>query len=86
MSYQAVLRNTSSVLITSAPVGMRISILQSSGYGSLQRNLKTQLPILMAGKFRNGSGIPVTSTLQALIGQTVLTINGDGSAGEQIIL
>ena len=34
MSYQAVIRNASSVLVTSAPVGMRISILQGSASGS----------------------------------------------------
>ena len=34
MSYQAVIRNASSILVTSAPVGMRISILQGSASGS----------------------------------------------------
>ncbi|WP_293872477.1 hypothetical protein [Flavobacterium sp.] len=34
MSYQAVVRNLSSALIVSSPVGMRISILQSSASGS----------------------------------------------------
>ncbi len=34
MSYQAVIRNSSSVLITSTPVGMRISILQGSATGT----------------------------------------------------
>ncbi len=30
MSYQAVIRNSSNALLTSTPVGMQISILQSS--------------------------------------------------------
>lgn len=34
MSYQAVIRNTSNVLVTSTTVGMRISILQGSSTGS----------------------------------------------------
>ena len=34
ISYQAVIRNSSSVLITSTPVGMRISILQGSATGT----------------------------------------------------
>jgi uncharacterized protein (TIGR02145 family) len=34
MSYQAVIRNSSSTLITSTPVGMRISILQGSATGT----------------------------------------------------
>ena len=34
MSYQAVIRNSSSVLVVSAPVGMRLSILQGSSSGS----------------------------------------------------
>ena len=33
MSYQAVIRNTTNVLVTSAPVGMQISILQGSASG-----------------------------------------------------
>ena len=33
MSYQAVIRNTSNVLVTSATVGMRISILQGTILG-----------------------------------------------------
>ena len=34
MSYQAVIRNSSSALVVSAPVGMRISLLQGSASGS----------------------------------------------------
>ena len=34
MSYQAVIRNNSSVLVTSTPVGMKISILQGSASGT----------------------------------------------------
>ncbi len=34
MSYQAVIRNSSNALITSSPIGMRVSILQGSAFGS----------------------------------------------------
>ena len=34
MSYQAVIRSSSNTLITSAPIGMRISILQGSSNGT----------------------------------------------------
>jgi len=34
MSYQAVIRNSSNALLTSTPVGMRISILQGSIFGA----------------------------------------------------
>jgi trimeric autotransporter adhesin len=34
MSYQAVIRNASNVLVTNAPIGMKISILQSSASGT----------------------------------------------------
>jgi len=43
MSYQAVLRNSSSALITSAPVGMKISILQGSATGTVSYS-ETQRP------------------------------------------
>ncbi len=43
MSYQAVLRNSSSTLITSAPVGMKISILQGSSTGTTVY-AETQMP------------------------------------------
>jgi hypothetical protein len=54
---------------------MRISILQSSATGTVAYSeTKAQLPILMVVSLEIGSGIPVTGTLQALIGQTVLTL------------
>ena len=34
MSYQAVIRNSSDALITSTPVGMRISVLQGTSTGT----------------------------------------------------
>lgn len=34
MSYQAVIRNSSNALVTSSPIGMQISILQSSASGT----------------------------------------------------
>jgi len=43
MSYQAVIRNASNALITSAPVGMRISILQGSSIGTAVY-VETQTP------------------------------------------
>jgi hypothetical protein len=43
MSYQAVIRNSSSALITSTPVGMKISILQGSSTGTAVY-LETQTP------------------------------------------
>ena len=33
LSYQAVIRNASNALVTNAPVGMRVSILQGSAAG-----------------------------------------------------
>ena len=44
MSYQAVVRNNSSVLITSTTVGMRVSILQGSPTGTLVYT-ETQTPV-----------------------------------------
>ena len=43
MSYQAVLRNSSNALITSSPVGMKISILQGSATGTVVYS-ETQTP------------------------------------------
>jgi hypothetical protein len=34
MSYQAVIRNSSNILVTNAPIGMKISIIQSSPNGT----------------------------------------------------
>jgi hypothetical protein len=68
MSYQAVLRNSSSVLITSAPVGMRISILQSSATGTVAYS-ETQSPTTNTNglvSLEIGSGIPVTGTFASI--------------------
>ena len=43
MSYQAVIRNSSNALVTSSPVGMRISILQGSASGTVVYT-ETQTP------------------------------------------
>jgi hypothetical protein len=44
MSYQAVIRDASSKLIKSLPVGMRISILQGSVSGAIVYS-ETQIPV-----------------------------------------
>ena len=43
MSYQAVIRNSSNTLITSAPIGMQISVLQGSASGTAVY-VETQTP------------------------------------------
>jgi uncharacterized protein (TIGR02145 family) len=68
MSYQGVLRNSSSVLITSAQVGMRISILQSSATGTVAYS-ETQSPTTNANglvSLEIGSGTPVTGTFAGI--------------------
>jgi hypothetical protein len=57
MSYQGVLRNSSSALITSAPVGMR-SILQTGATGTVACETQNPLPMLMAVSLEIGSGTP----------------------------
>jgi hypothetical protein len=64
MSYQAVIRNSSDALVTSAPVGMRISILQGSSSGTAVY-AETQTPSTNANGLVSveiGSGTPVTGT------------------------
>lgn len=68
MSYQAVLRNSSSALITSAPVGMKISILQGSttgavAYSEIQRP-NTNVNGLVSLEI--GSGTPITGTFAGI--------------------
>jgi uncharacterized protein (TIGR02145 family) len=68
MSYQGVLRNSSSALITSAPVGMRISILQSSATGTVAYS-ETQSPTTNVNglvSLEIGSGTPVTGTFAGI--------------------
>ena len=65
MSYQAVLRNSNGGLITSAPVGMRISILQ----GSSAVYVETQTPSTSANglvSLEIGTGIVVTGTFATI--------------------
>ena len=65
MSYQAVIRNSSQVLVTSAVVGMKISILQGSATGTAVF-VETQTPTTNANgliSIEIGSGTPVTGTI-----------------------
>jgi hypothetical protein len=68
MSYQAVLRSSSSALITSAPVGMKISVLQGSATGTVAYS-ETQSPTTNANgliSLEIGSGTPVTGTFAGI--------------------
>ncbi|WP_395050023.1 hypothetical protein [Flavobacterium sp.] len=68
MSYQAVIRNSSSALITSTPVGMKISILQGSSTGTAVY-VETQTPSTNANglvSLEIGTGTPVTGTFSAI--------------------
>ncbi len=68
MSYQAVIRNSSSVLITSTPVGMKISILQGSSTGTAVY-VETQTPSTNANGLASleiGTGTPVTGTFAGI--------------------
>jgi hypothetical protein len=68
MSYQAVLRNSNGGLITSAPVGMRISILQGSSTGTAVY-VETQTPSTNANglvSLQIGTGTPVTGTFAGI--------------------
>ena len=68
MSYQAVIRNSSNVLLTSSSVGMQISILQGSSTGTAVY-IETQTPITNANglvSLEIGSGTPVTGTFAGI--------------------
>ncbi len=68
MSYQAVLRNSSSVLIKSTTVGMRISVLQGSAAGTAVY-VETQRPVTNANGLASleiGNGNPVTGTFAGI--------------------
>jgi hypothetical protein len=68
MSYQAVLRNSNGALITSAPVGMRISILQGSSPVTAVY-VETQTPSTNANglvSLEIGTGIVVTGTFATI--------------------
>ena len=64
MSYQAVIRNSSNALVTSTPVGMKISVLQGSSTGSAVY-VETQTPSTNANglvSLEIGTGTAVTGT------------------------
>jgi hypothetical protein len=68
MSYQAVIRNSSNALITSTPVGMKISILQGSPTGTAVY-VETQTPSTNANglvSLEIGTGIVVTGTFATI--------------------
>jgi hypothetical protein len=70
ISYQAVIRNSSNSLVTSSPVGMRISILQGSAAGTevykeiFNPNPQTNTNGLVTVEI--GSGVPLTGTFAAI--------------------
>jgi hypothetical protein len=70
MSYQAVIRNSSSTLITSTPVGMRISILQGSATGTaVYVEIYNPNPVTNANglvSLEIGTGLPVTGTFATI--------------------
>ncbi len=68
MSYQAVIRNSSSALITSSSVGMRISILQGSSTGTIVYS-ETQTPTTNANglvSLEIGTGTVVTGSFASI--------------------
>lgn len=68
MSYQAIIRNSNNTLITSTPIGMRISILQGSTSGTAVY-IETQTPLTNANglvSLEIGSGTPVTGTFSTI--------------------
>jgi len=68
MSYQAVIRNSSSALITSTPVGMRISILQGSIFGA-SVYVETQTPSTNANglvSLQIGTGTVIIGTFAGI--------------------
>ncbi len=68
MSYQAVIRTSSNTLLTSSPVGMKVSILQGSAAGS-SVYVETHTPTSNANglaSFEIGGGAAVTGTMAAI--------------------
>ena len=68
MSYQAVIRNSSNALITSTPIGIKISVLQGTSTGTAVY-VETQTPSTNANglvSLEIGSGAPVTGTFSGI--------------------
>jgi hypothetical protein len=68
MSYQAVIRNASNALVTSTPVGMRISVLQGSPTGTAVY-VETQTPSTNANglvSLEIGTGTIITGTFAGI--------------------
>ena len=68
MSYQAVIRNNSNALITSTPIGMQISILQSSSTGTAVY-VETQTPSTNSNglvSLEIGTGTIITGTFSGI--------------------
>lgn len=68
MSYQAVIRNSSSALVTSTLVGMKISVLQGAPTGTVAYS-ETQTPSTNANglvSLEIGSGTPITGTFAGI--------------------
>ncbi|MEI6047789.1 MAG: DUF1566 domain-containing protein [Bacteroidota bacterium] len=68
MSYQAVIRNSSNALVTTTPIGMKISILQGSESGTAVY-VETQAPTTNANglvTIQIGGGTPVTGTFAGI--------------------
>jgi hypothetical protein len=68
MSYQAVIRNSSSALVTSSPVGIKISVLQGSANGTVAyaetQTISTNANGLVSLEI--GSGLTITGTFAAI--------------------
>ena len=86
MSYQAVIRNSSDELVTSTPVGMRISIIQDSIMGSAIY-VETQTTSTNANgsvSIAIGTGTPVTGTFAGIdwaVGPYFIKIETDPTGG-----
>lgn len=68
MSYQAVIRNSSNALVTSTPVGMKISVLQASATGTVAYS-ETQTPSTNANglvSLEIGTGTVITGTFATI--------------------
>jgi len=68
MSYQAVIRDNSNALVTTTPVGMKISVLQGSATGTVVY-AETQTPSTNANglvSIEIGAGTPVTGTFAGI--------------------